>query len=440
MQHQIKDVLLRRIYLDNENARHDPIDNEPEIIAHLIEHEFVKTLARDIANRGSTSPLDRIAVVPHPEIKEAFVTAEGNRRLCALKLLDDPDRAPEGERSFFRQLADKLANPIHTLEVVVFPDRTAARPWVSLRHEGPQDGIGTRSWTPRQKARFDEAGNRPTNPNILSVLLLDYALKHKLITDAEYRRISVTTITRYLENSVVRNTLGLMSRWDLKINVPESQFQAAVQKFLKDSLAGGKSGVTSRTNKQEREAYANRLRKENIAPSDRLKRPLQLDPKSSKPGVPASPTAARRHTRNPDLRSHVIPTDFVIPIKDRLLKRIYDELRGIDTEEFSFATAYLFRAFVEQSLRIFCKRHGLGHDAELHILAARVADKLEHDGVLKPLELKPLRMMASERDSRLSPESLGSWIHGAMIPTRTEINRRWESLQQCLEAVLLRLK
>ena len=89
MTYSVKEVDLGRIYLDNNNPRHDPINNEAEIISHLIANEGVKPLARHIAKAGRTSPLERIAVVAHPKVKGAYVAAEGNRRVCAIKLLAD---------------------------------------------------------------------------------------------------------------------------------------------------------------------------------------------------------------------------------------------------------------------------------------------------------------------------------------------------------------
>ena len=93
MGHQFLEIRIQKIYLDNNNPRHDPIDNEPSLIAHLVAHEQVKSLAEDIVRQGMMNPLDRLAVIPHLSAKGAFVVAEGNRRLCALKLLHDPDKA-----------------------------------------------------------------------------------------------------------------------------------------------------------------------------------------------------------------------------------------------------------------------------------------------------------------------------------------------------------
>src|ERR1019366_7905122 len=142
MTYSIKEVDVSRIYLANNNPRHDPIENEPEIIQYLITHEKIKPLARHIANAGHTSPVERIAVIAHPKVKNAYITAEGNRRICALKLLADPDKADtEANKRYFRSLSLLMANPPGKLDAVVFSNIQAARPWMSLRHEGEQGGV-----------------------------------------------------------------------------------------------------------------------------------------------------------------------------------------------------------------------------------------------------------------------------------------------------------
>ena len=103
-------IALRHVYLDNINPRHDPIDNEPELIAYLLAKERVRPLARSVAKLG-TSPLERFAVMPHKTSEGSFVVLEGNRRLCALKLLQDPEKATnESHRKFFRALSKRMAS------------------------------------------------------------------------------------------------------------------------------------------------------------------------------------------------------------------------------------------------------------------------------------------------------------------------------------------
>ncbi|MCU7846467.1 MAG: hypothetical protein KZQ89_00420 [Candidatus Thiodiazotropha sp. (ex Lucinoma kastoroae)] len=90
------------IYLDSQNPRHEPIEDQEKIIAHLINKEKVKSLARDIAQYG-LSPLESFAVVK--DAADNYIAVEGNRRLCAATLLNDPELAPSSHVSYYKNLA-----------------------------------------------------------------------------------------------------------------------------------------------------------------------------------------------------------------------------------------------------------------------------------------------------------------------------------------------
>ncbi len=56
------------------------------MVEYLCDKEDVWPLARDITNIG-LNPLELFALIPVKGHANAFTMAEGNRRLCALKLL-----------------------------------------------------------------------------------------------------------------------------------------------------------------------------------------------------------------------------------------------------------------------------------------------------------------------------------------------------------------
>lgn len=88
-------VSLNKLHLDALNPRHDPLNDEDEIIAQLYKSEQVLSLAKDIVAKGALSPLDRTGVVELDGNPGHYVVVEGNRRTCALKLLHDPQKAPD---------------------------------------------------------------------------------------------------------------------------------------------------------------------------------------------------------------------------------------------------------------------------------------------------------------------------------------------------------
>jgi hypothetical protein len=440
MAHITKEVDISRIYLQNDNPRHERIENESEIISHLITNESVKGLARHIAEAGATSPLERIAVIAHPTVRDAYVAVEGNRRICAMKLLKDPDKAgTEAHKKYFRSLSAKMERPPSKLEVAVFKDMETARPWISLRHEGLQDGAGTKSWNPEQKARFNTQGNSK-NPNIQASLLVDYARRQRLLSPEKIDALPVTTLTRYLSNPQFREMLGLIDNRSLKINVSLVEFNRVVARFLLDTLQRIDI-VNSRTSAKDRRDYADQLRKEGAAPITREVTPVDISAAHRIPALKniTANSSKQRNNSSPDNRSNVIPSSFKVSISEPVLKRLYDELRKLDAEHFSFAATYLFRAVIEQITTLFLKRKGLPSNGELHTKLERMAEALKADGI-DDRQLKNLRTMANDTHSRYSPQTLGHFVHGGAVPTRTDAIKAWDSIEQVIAIVLTKLQ
>ncbi len=155
-------VELIKLHLDLENYRHEPVENEENAIAKLYTQEKVEAIVRDIVEYGAINPLDRIGVIPMPRNPGHFIVVEGNRRMCALLLLNDPDRAPTKQaRIMMREMAKQFTLP-NKIDVVKFGSKEQAKHWVDLRHLGPQSGQGLRTWNSSQKERAANEGG-PTS-------------------------------------------------------------------------------------------------------------------------------------------------------------------------------------------------------------------------------------------------------------------------------------
>ncbi len=243
------------IFLSLINPRHSPLDTEAQAIDYLCRKESVYPLARDVAKHG-LNPLERFALVPVPGRKNTssprYFVAEGNRRLCALKLLNDAELAPAGQRRAFQSISAEW-QPIRSVSAVLFPDLLSVKLWLDRIHNGEQGGVGRRSWDAEQKARSD-GGNK----NKLAQALLDYAEGERMITSEE-RRGKITTVQRFLVNDVFRETIGI-DQTDpdgLRRNRPKDQFDLILRKFVRDLVEN--EHVTSRMNKKDIIAYARPL-------------------------------------------------------------------------------------------------------------------------------------------------------------------------------------
>lgn len=249
-------VPVGRIFLKLDNPRHEPFDTEGAAIEYLCDHENVYPLARDIIKNG-LNPLERFALIPVDKKKAgrsdaSYTVAEGNRRLCAIKLLADPDLAPARLRKSFERLAEQWT-PIKTVPAAVFSDFDAAKLWLFRVHNGAQGGIGRKDWNSDQKQRFD-GGSK----NKAALEFLDYAEKEGMITAAQ-RRGKLTTAQRFLGNDVFREMLGLdVSNPDqVGRTRPKAEFDIIAKRFVKDLVE--RKQVHSRMNRDEIVKYARPL-------------------------------------------------------------------------------------------------------------------------------------------------------------------------------------
>lgn len=424
-------VGVNKLLLDRANARHDAMDNEPEVIGQLLKKEKVGEVAKSIAEAGALNPLERIGVIAHPALKGSYIVVEGNRRVCALKMLHDPDKAPD---AFKKKVQDYKANGQtipSVIEVVLFDSEEDAEPWISMRHRGEDGGKGLRPWDVNAKARHAQKIGGAT-ANQLAAGLVDHALKAGLITAEEYQELPITTLTRYLGNPIFRHTLGIASNKKLDLDVPQDEFNTVLKVFLQDSLPKSLTGadpkVHSRSKAADWKSYAKVLSTDGHAPKSRLPNSVPL----KTPNAPATKVAPR--LSNPDKRGSIVTVEFKYSFaSDNILSRVFRELRSIDANEHTFAAAYLLRAFIERLVKLYAKRHRLGVEGDLHNVIDRCVKHLEEHSPLEPRTLKSalqaLKGMVSDRYSRTSPDSLGGWVHGSIIPTRAEINRRWDTLE-----------
>ena len=249
------EIPLDRIFLDHENPRHEPFDTQAEVIEYLCKGEEVVQLARDIAQRG-LSPFVRFGVmkIDPEDPKSAYFMTEGNRRLCAMKLLADPDLAPPEKKSFFERQAEKWT-PISSVECWVSDDPSETHFWLKRHHHGFAGGVGQKSWNADQKARH--SGN--TSRDRVALAFLDWAEQSDLITK-DQRKGKLTTVTRYLGNPIMKEAMGLDASDPDEVQRfrTKDDFTLLAKKFIADMLDENPA-VHSRNNKDQIIEYAREI-------------------------------------------------------------------------------------------------------------------------------------------------------------------------------------
>lgn len=243
---KIQQIPLQKIFLDLKNPRHPNYQSEQEVITYLCRKEYVYELAQDLVANG-LNPLELMAVIKTPG-QETYLAAEGNRRLCALKLLEDPQLAPKDQQKNFMRLA-KRWNPYHSVRSIVFDDRDAVAHWLERIHGGLQGGIGRKPWDAEQKTRF--TGDRK---NLMAQQLLDYAQDEGMIS-TEQRAKKLSVVQRFLSNPIFKDALGISAHDDIEMHVirAKEDFDIILKKFIEDIVSGE---INTRYNSQKIKEYS----------------------------------------------------------------------------------------------------------------------------------------------------------------------------------------
>lgn len=442
-----EDVLVpfNSLHFDPVNPRGEPEPDE-EIIRGLFGSQPETLILATHLTENGQNPLDRLGIIDHPKLPGHFVIREGNRRLCAMQLLRDPKRAPtEATRKAFQKLASAGRTIPDKVQAVLFHEKHKARVWMSVKHEGPQRGLGTLQWGSDEKTRFNREGKtgitRPKNPNLQAEALLTYAVKEGLITPEERKLISLTTITRYLPN--VRTALALLNTGDCTTNAQPAEFNGALQRFLMDAKDPGTPGVRanvhSRSTATQRTEYAEKLRREGISPVNRDHSPY--DPSQASPTKPKEKGGTKsRSSTHPGKRKQLIFPSFVVAIKDNVLLRLVTEGKALNPDDSPFSCNYLNRVILERIVHLYAKGHGVGGQGEFTEVVQRVINHAKASDDPPTKGVANILVKTADKRSSYSYEIMSNPIHGGSVPTGADNRANWETLQPALEYLLARLK
>lgn len=190
-------IELSLLLLSDKNPRLEPSFGEMEAIARMVEDQGEKlfVLATDIVENG-LNPLDTIAVYPSEIYSGYFEVGEGNRRICAIKLLKDPSLI----KTINATLSTKFENLSssykvqESIEVGVFENEESLRHWMEVRHMGEQGGKGLSKWNSVQKARFGRI--QSGSDSLLD--FWDWLMSSGILTNDEIYRVTKTNWQRVL--------------------------------------------------------------------------------------------------------------------------------------------------------------------------------------------------------------------------------------------------
>ncbi|SMG40629.1 hypothetical protein [Dethiosulfovibrio salsuginis] len=443
---KIQSINLNDILLDTSNYRTGEKLTQEKSIEALIQDQGDKiiNLAIDIS-KNDLSPLDNIAVyVDSDNGGEKFTVVEGNRRILALKILNNPSlldkTALEIKKKNILALDKKSFEKILC---VVFSNREDATRWMSLKHTGENEGKGVVQWSARAKSRFEQSGGNKKNKNATEIL--DFLGKNGVKIDNDY---PITNLQRLLGTPEVRETLGITGTNPIRTKVPPDQFKPLMEKVVADlSQIGALNRIKQR---EDRLAYVEGL---GIKPSiegeewsletnsegktEPNKSKHSQDNSSTTPENSESTTKTKKRTKpSASNRKKFIPSSFQLSIDQHRTNDIFRELKKLNSGEHPNACAVLIRVFLELSLEGFMQKSGLhfNDNTPLHAKINTCMKYMEENNMMTENQIHPIKVMTSNPASFFSTKTLNAYVHNSkMIVDPTTLNNTWDTLSDFIE-------
>jgi len=187
--------------------------HQRETIQAMVDDQQSKlvTLAEHIVEHG-LNPTDVVLVEPH---ENQWLILEGNRRITAIKLINNPellsDKHSRLKRDFQRLKAALGGTLIESVPCVIIEDRELSNEWIRLKHTGENAGAGTVTWVSQQSNRF--------NTQVSGIIDARMAFLDSLRTHSDipqtcrdaFDKILKTNFDRLIGDPDVRKMLGVSS-------------------------------------------------------------------------------------------------------------------------------------------------------------------------------------------------------------------------------------
>ncbi len=409
-----KEIDVEQLILDEQNPRFivPPNPSQQSIVDYLIDYEEVVKLAMSIRDNGGLFAGERVIVY---EEDGKYVVLEGNRRVCACKILLNPNllsnRKPATIGTIEATVTNSLKEAINKISVDIMPNRISAQSSLAAKHIE-----GIKRWSTISKYKFVslefDAGRSIeeisrvtglTQTKIKSGLkeyrLIDYALRLSYWTEPEREKyldlqeIKTSRFTRLFsaktndENKLkLREIIGLDydEKYQILTDLDKESFdniifivaQAAfnpeycpefntrstyedipqIMKYFKDKNIN----VTSREERCDKSVVsANKV--DNESKKDVRNHQGNIDEENKlNNGKKSSTLNNTNKSMNSDYtskRNVLIPNDFNVTCKVIKINDIICELKKLNFNYCVNAQAVLLRVLVELSVKYYLNKN-----------------------------------------------------------------------------------
>lgn len=430
-------ISIERLSLDDANPRFSESLSQAEMLAVFAADEKTSNLARHMATYG-IDPTSNLAIMPGATATR-YVVREGNRRLAAAKLLNNPSLAKTAALiKRFQKIASDAKRPLPAALPCVLFEGDDADEWIALKHSGPATGEGTLGWDAQQRTNFNLRTGR-ADQNQAAHTLIEHAVHAKWITRQQADGIGISNITRLLNDVDVQAIWGVSAGdKSLSVGFDAGHLQSFVVRLAQDwKKRTGKKKVGDIYHKADRLKYAQEVVKDlGVKIVDQATTIGEKAASGGGAGTTGSQGAKPGKPATPKPSKTIVPTGFHVQIDNDRARDVFAELRRLPVEEFVNAVAMLFRTFVEWSSERYCETHDVKYHQEA-TLADKVQKAVGHmkgqSGVDRKT-LEPIDQIVSTPKSIYSIKTFNHYVHNIhQYPAPSDLKAHFKSMAPFLK-------
>jgi hypothetical protein len=435
-----EDIEVPRLRFDLHNPRFPGRpDSQREAFEEMARDQKGKllALARHL-HRNGLSPAQKFMVIP--DDGNSFIVLDANRRLAALKALEQPELMQgvlsDAQMAQLRTIAADYEAP-DDVACVVFQRREDAATWIELMHAGQGEGEGLVEWTAQQKARHRARdGGKEPHMQVLEFVIKEGDVSPRTAERTRRGQYPVSTLERALTTPHVREQLGIeFVAGQVMTAYPKPEVLKGLTKLV-DEIGSGKVKVADFMSKEDRTAYVDKFKDQELPdPTTRTDVQALLDEAPEKKTRRKPDSKDRRHSA---ARTKLIPADFSVSIAVSRINDIYLELkRKLKLSDVPNAAAVLLRVFVELSMDDCITRNTVPvpfKDKNFQNKMTAVCDFMEKNAVMTSKQLIPVRETLKDPHNITLPTNLNAYVHNPdMVPTGTDLKAIWDRLAPFIE-------
>lgn len=450
------EVEIDDLVLDLDNPRTGTVAAQADALEAIVRLNGIhfKNMMSSIKAHG-LDPGDSFYIVEEGD-DDGYVVVDGNRRLAALKVLNNPSLLqgtdlPDSTKRKLTEIAQGFSYP-GTISCVLFESRADAHDWIERRHGKGLDGEGRIAWGTLESDRFQR------DRTIIDVIT--FVERNSTFSETDWLRIkksvekTPTTLKRFLVSKPGRQILGFVDQ----VGDVGPQFKRkpthvlrVLSQLFSDIDAGDVNSRTQNTASEitdyieslpdglgtSAQVETNPHSFSDTVIKDGAKRPRQSNEKSKPDKTKTKKVSPPRATLAPSKHPFAEPDDE----KGKQLIREASKLKLRDTP---LGCAFLFRAVLEYAIDTEMRSSSIPResaDGKQLDLSGRFDAVYKHlnstsGRVQNKGDLSPIRQTLTAKNGSVSFGALNGYIHNRyQKPSSDDLRTAWDHAVPLLIAI-----